>query len=338
MGILDEVRRRQTGGHRPDLHRRGRQAAPIIPADFTGGDIEILPRRPVPLLYERTPRRCEYVFGDSITSLTETPDGVHVTFERAAPRTFDLVVGADGIHSNVRRLAFGPEADYVTHLGHYYALADLGVDRGEPVMYNEPGRWSPSAARRRPRSSSSPPSLAYDRYDPEPQKEILDDAFAGVRLADPGTPGQLPDAQDSTSTPSAGPTSTATPRAGSRCSATPPTAPPSAGSAPDWPSSPRTCWPASWPLPAATTGRPSRATRPCSAPTPRSPAGQRRPVPRPAHPARIRMRNRMFKRRCLLRSMLKITDKFATAIDLKDYPAPAGTADGLRNRAGSPGT
>jgi 2-polyprenyl-6-methoxyphenol hydroxylase-like FAD-dependent oxidoreductase len=51
---------------------------------------------------------------------------VHVTFERGAPRSFDLVVGADGIHSNVRRLAFGPEPDYVAHLGYYYAQVDLG--------------------------------------------------------------------------------------------------------------------------------------------------------------------------------------------------------------------
>ena len=46
------------------------------------------------------------------------------------PRTFDLVFGADGIHSSVRQLAFGPEPDFVTHLGHYYALAELGVDGG----------------------------------------------------------------------------------------------------------------------------------------------------------------------------------------------------------------
>jgi 2-polyprenyl-6-methoxyphenol hydroxylase-like FAD-dependent oxidoreductase len=51
------------------------------------------------------------LFGDSITALTQTPDGVRVEFEHGPARTFDLVVGADGIHSAVRRLAFGPERD-----------------------------------------------------------------------------------------------------------------------------------------------------------------------------------------------------------------------------------
>ena len=54
----------------------------------------------------------EFIFGDSINSLTQ--DGgpkVDVEFRRSRPRQFDLVIGADGLHSNVRRLAFGPEIE-----------------------------------------------------------------------------------------------------------------------------------------------------------------------------------------------------------------------------------
>jgi 2-polyprenyl-6-methoxyphenol hydroxylase-like FAD-dependent oxidoreductase len=83
--------------------------------------------------------RRAHIFGDSITDMAETAGGVDVTFARSAPRTFHLVVGADGIHSNVRRLAFGPEADYVRHLGYHYAMADVGLV-SEDTMYNEPGR------------------------------------------------------------------------------------------------------------------------------------------------------------------------------------------------------
>jgi 2-polyprenyl-6-methoxyphenol hydroxylase-like FAD-dependent oxidoreductase len=139
MGVLDEVYRRQTGGHDQTIVDASGRVLGVVPGEFTGGDVEIRRGDLAALFYERTKDSCEYVFGDSITSLTETSDGVHVTFAVGAPRTFDLVVGADGIHSNVRRLAFGPEADYVRFLGHYYALADLDI-AGEGLTYNEPGR------------------------------------------------------------------------------------------------------------------------------------------------------------------------------------------------------
>lgn len=182
MGILDDVRRLQTGGddiHIVDAH--GRTLA-VIPHEFSGGDIEILRGDLARLLYERTAPTCEYVFGDSITSLTETGDGVHVTFERSAPRTFDLVVGADGIHSNVRRLAFGPEAEFVRFLGHYYALVETGLDFGDPPkMYNEPGRMVTVDGPKAPAFfvfASGP--LAYDRSDVERQKRLLERAYAGM--------------------------------------------------------------------------------------------------------------------------------------------------------------
>lgn len=146
MGILAEVRRRQTGGSDQTVIDANGDPLAVIPGEFTGGDIEIRRGDLAELLYERTAHACEYVFGDSITSLTETAGGVHVTFERGAPRTFDVVVGADGIHSNVRRLVFGPEADHVRFLGYYYALAELGGHEdppaGDAVMYNEPSRMA----------------------------------------------------------------------------------------------------------------------------------------------------------------------------------------------------
>ena len=84
----------------------------------------------------------EFLFDEMITALVPDSDGVDVTFDRAAPRRFDRVVGADGIHSGVRRLAFGPEADFAQHLGMYVATAKLGLplERDDAViMHNEPG-------------------------------------------------------------------------------------------------------------------------------------------------------------------------------------------------------
>jgi 2-polyprenyl-6-methoxyphenol hydroxylase-like FAD-dependent oxidoreductase len=72
------------------------------------------------ILYEASRHGTEYLFGDSIKSLEQGPDGVRDTFERAGTRTFDLVVGADGLHSNVRQLAFGDESHFIRELGYIF--------------------------------------------------------------------------------------------------------------------------------------------------------------------------------------------------------------------------
>ncbi|MEU8144922.1 FAD-dependent monooxygenase [Nonomuraea sp. NPDC048901] len=183
MGILDDVRRLQTGGtDQAFVDARGRTLA-VMPGEFSGGELEIHRGDLARLLYDRSVEAgCEYVFGDSITSLTETPGGVHATFERSAPRTFDLVIGADGIHSNVRRLVFGPESDYVEFLGHYYALAEVPERFGANAkMYNEPGRMVAAGG---PKASAffvfASPRLDYDRYDTEAMKRVVLDAYAGM--------------------------------------------------------------------------------------------------------------------------------------------------------------
>lgn len=199
MGLLDEVRRHQTGGtDQTIVDAAGRKRA-VIPGEFTGGDLEIHRGDLARLLHEHTADHCEYLFDDTITALEDTPDGVDVTFATAAPRRFDLVVAADGIHSNVRRLAFGPERDYVRFLGHYYALAELGEDvgGGDAVMYNEPGRMVAVGG---PKASAffvfASPELSYDRYDTQQQRKLLADAYHGGGWRLPELVGKLPGARD----------------------------------------------------------------------------------------------------------------------------------------------
>jgi len=84
-----------------------------------------------------------FVYGDTVLALHDDGYGVDVTFERAAPRRFDLVVGADGLHSRVRRLLFGPEPQFITHLGMYIATTTLAGPAADPdtvLMHNAPSR------------------------------------------------------------------------------------------------------------------------------------------------------------------------------------------------------
>jgi 2-polyprenyl-6-methoxyphenol hydroxylase-like FAD-dependent oxidoreductase len=184
MGILDELRAHETGGTDQTIIDAAGRAIAVLPGAFTGGTLEIRRGDLAAILHRHTRDTCEYVFGDAITSLTETADGVHVTFERGAPRTFDVVVGADGIHSGVRRLAFGPEERFVRHLGHHYALVELPDGHpfaGDPaVMYNEPGRMAALGGPKSPAFfvfAAGP--LGYDRHSREEQRRVVLEAFAG---------------------------------------------------------------------------------------------------------------------------------------------------------------
>jgi len=72
-------------------------------------------------IYRALEGKVETLFGDSVAAVEERGRGVRVSFEHAPPRDADLVIGADGLHSRVRRLAFGPEEDYTVSLGYHVA-------------------------------------------------------------------------------------------------------------------------------------------------------------------------------------------------------------------------
>ena len=67
----------------------------------------------------------ETLFGDSIVAIEETDDAARVRFRHAAPRDVDLVVGADGLHSRVRELAFGPQSRFEAALGYHVAAFEI---------------------------------------------------------------------------------------------------------------------------------------------------------------------------------------------------------------------
>jgi 2-polyprenyl-6-methoxyphenol hydroxylase-like FAD-dependent oxidoreductase len=151
-------------------------------------DIEVLRDDLVELLHERTRAEVDYVFGDSITALEPGPDGVRARFAHAAPATFDLVVGADGLHSTVRALAFGPEREFVHHLGAHVGVFTapnfLDLDRwqvwlrGEGVGYAVYSARDNTEIRVNLGFESGP--LDFDRRDPDAARALLAERLAGV--------------------------------------------------------------------------------------------------------------------------------------------------------------
>ncbi|GLY67151.1 FAD-dependent monooxygenase [Amycolatopsis taiwanensis] len=187
MGILDDIERARTGtGSMSYVNSAGKPVAQL-PADLFAGDIEILRGDLARILYHATSEHTEYIFGDSITSLTEDADGVAVTFERSAPRRFDLVIGADGLHSNTRRLTFGPEENFVKHLGVYCAIFTtdnhLGLDHTGHAYRTANKLVAMYSARHNAEAKAvfyfGSPDLDLDRRDVARQQAILTEQFTG---------------------------------------------------------------------------------------------------------------------------------------------------------------
>src|SRR5438046_6189868 len=95
MGLLGDIRRAATEmGAMAFVDARGRQTA-SMPADVFSGDVEILRGDLTRILYDATRADSEYLFGDSIATLTQHDDRVDVTFESGRQRSFARVLGAD---------------------------------------------------------------------------------------------------------------------------------------------------------------------------------------------------------------------------------------------------
>lgn len=209
MGVLDRVHERGTGKRGTSyVDADGRVRASIDSATFNGvgadGDTEIQRGDLVAVLYEATRDDVEYLFGDSIATLTQDDDGVHVIFERAEPRTFDLVIGADGVHSDTRTLVFGPESRFLRHMGYYISIYTipnvLDLDHWE-LDYNSPGKIAGSYSARGNTEAKAifawaSERLAYDYRDVERQREILRETFAGEGWEVPTLLELLPSAPD----------------------------------------------------------------------------------------------------------------------------------------------
>jgi 2-polyprenyl-6-methoxyphenol hydroxylase-like FAD-dependent oxidoreductase len=204
MGITDDVRARETAMGTQTFVDAAGQPIVEMPSLFFSGEVEIARGDLSQVLYERTRDDVEYVFGDSVTGLTDDGDGVDVRFRHAPDRRFDLVVGADGMHSAVRRLTFGDEAQFATFRGYYAAGFDapnvLGIDHAG-LIYNEPGRGVSVDSGRDPSTMHvgfifASDRLHYDRHDPTQLRAVLTARFAGAGWETPRLLAQLDQAPD----------------------------------------------------------------------------------------------------------------------------------------------
>jgi len=199
MGIMNAIRDSHTGTHGlAYVDRAGRPIVRLGGDDFgdSGGivaEIEIL-RNDLVRILEEAAGEVETIYGDVVTGLTEEEAGVRATFRDGPPRRFDVVVGADGVRSGVRRLTFGAESSYLNDLGYYssYFAAHTTLDLdGWELMYNLPagngvgGRvvlLYPVGRTGEVRAMFCflSPDQTLDRQDTQAQRGFLAHAFSGA--------------------------------------------------------------------------------------------------------------------------------------------------------------
>ena len=188
--------------------RKGRRilsmSADMLDGDGPIAEIEILRGDISEVLYEATKDTSEYVFGDRVTSLSQDADGVDVRFDSGSEQRFDLVIGADGLNSGIRALAFDPSTVSRNHLGHYLSFFTvpnhLNLDR-RMVVYGEPGRGAAIRSIHDNRDAmgflgfrSGP--IEYDSRDTAAQKAIMRSRISGMAWEAPWLLERMDEAPD----------------------------------------------------------------------------------------------------------------------------------------------
>ncbi|BBX62854.1 hypothetical protein MSAS_20280 [Mycobacterium saskatchewanense] len=194
----DHVRTRIRGASVVDAD--GNELSQDTESTPTGGlianpDIELLRDDLVELLYDSTKLNVEFLFDDSIVALEDDGTSVAVTFQHTDPRRFDLVIGADGLHSTVRRLVFGPEEQFIDRLGTFAAIFTvpnfLDLDYWQTWHYGDSTMAGVYSARNNKEARAMigfmDPDLRIDYRDAEAQlveleKRMADDGWVRPQL------------------------------------------------------------------------------------------------------------------------------------------------------------
>lgn len=139
-------------------------------------------------IYESLDKNVEYIFNNTIESIQQDAQHVTVSLRDGTIRTFDLLIGADGLHSTVRRLVFGPESRFEKYYGFYassFTIDDYLHIPHQALIFNIPLKQATLYPLKNNKlgvlfifTSEQKPAVSY--HDIDSQKQILRDQFAGL--------------------------------------------------------------------------------------------------------------------------------------------------------------
>jgi len=191
MGLLDKIN--SAGYHIREMrvvNGKGERISGFgtnVFRELTGGRYVTIGRSDLSrLLFEKIKTDTEIVFGDEVVGLQERADSVQVTFEHGGQRRFDLVIGADGLHSAVRRVVFGSQDQFEKRLGYVVAAFEVSGyrprDENVYVTYCQPGRMLGRVALNEDQTLflfvfAKDIDAGSEMFDPTVQKALLREVF-----------------------------------------------------------------------------------------------------------------------------------------------------------------
>ncbi|AMP98385.1 Monooxygenase FAD-binding [Pedobacter cryoconitis] len=138
------------------------------------------------ILFNTIKYEVEFVFNNSITTISETKDAIQVAFKNGPECSFDLLFGCDGLHSTVRKIWFGEEDEYSHFLNQYFSISivnKLLIKQNTSQMYNEPDKAIMLNAYNNKTDIVfcfySEKEISYDYRNEQQQREIILDQFSG---------------------------------------------------------------------------------------------------------------------------------------------------------------
>ena len=194
MGLLEAVRANATRmGPMILVDERGKEVG-RLPAEVFSGELEIHWGNLAAILHSAIAAIAAvaddvvFRFGVRVTGLVDDGERVVATFSDGSTASYDLVIGADGLHSAVRGLVFGPEEEHITQLGQVFGFFDmdnhLGIDhcgmalgladRTAVLQAMDPGEPA------RASFYLTDPQLVFDYRDTEGDKRLFAERFAGM--------------------------------------------------------------------------------------------------------------------------------------------------------------
>ena len=203
MGLLETLQTHRVQMAPITFVDRGGRTIVRLSEEFASGELEILRSDVSRILFDATQNHVRYIFDDSIQSLAQDREAVSVTFKSSPPAHFDLVVGADGMHSNVRRQVMGDEDRLLRHMGYYLALAPVDAHWNTYVgqRFNTPGKSAGihgTVGDRRPVASFFFASQDSDlgRSDQATQRQALQQKFSNMDWIVPDLLGEVVQSPD----------------------------------------------------------------------------------------------------------------------------------------------
>jgi 2-polyprenyl-6-methoxyphenol hydroxylase-like FAD-dependent oxidoreductase len=139
-------------------------------------------------IYKHLDKYIEIIFGNTIEKIEQQPDEVIVTFRNGNKRNFDLVVGADGLHSHVRKLVFGDETQFEKYYGYYtssFTVEDDTYNNKVYQIYNVPGKQAAVYSTNESKTTTffiftSPQKISLQHLGTEEQKQIMRNEFENI--------------------------------------------------------------------------------------------------------------------------------------------------------------